>query len=816
MQSNRSMHSPAPTGPDRALAAPAGRLLPTSVREGDRLLRLLASLRSTLVVHLARAAAALAAHEAWHLCCYRTRTDFARERLHRDGRWLRDMIRLHEALERLPKLLPALCGDDGGRPLGQVATLVIAHVATPDTVDAWIEQGRRLSLHELRDAVATHRRCSGDVDATASRASSADGSGARVAESLDEPSAAATTMGPPPSLGSPAEEDDDPQVRMRQTVPLEVKWAFEAALDLHRCIEGGEVSVNGFVQALVAEAASSGCLPPDDFTPRFGPRSPRTSHAHAPGHSPHHEHTSGRGASEDPTDGSDASGVLALHTPAMRRALRRLSTFERLRRCLTRLDHKLQAAARKDTRTQRRDIRRIVRSTELLLRLEDGLEIDFGDLLLEMHEHEAWQALGFSGLEAYAETRLGLAGSTARRRVALARDLRQLPLVRQAYEDGDIGLMGAQWVSRGLRRTRADAETQHQWITHARAVTIKRLRQEERQRESQRLLAQIAIARANTPAAMPGQRTQPGVATPRQPDASKTSLPNSQSPTAMSSDTGTAQRSPLTPMPMDDAAWRASLRRAPGETRSRVIELGYGLLERLLRGGPTTQASLGLHLEESVAADLLGCIEAARRGLGLLAASASTPADHRLLAPSARMAGFFFDRGLRVPEWVGRLALLEEWVWVHDDPRNMTRHADRRVLERDGYRCMAPGCTSRARLHVHHLHYRSQQGSDEDWNLLTLCSYHHLQGEHGGLARVRGRAPLDTEWRLGCDELAVHYRNERRIDGEDFAWRAASARSADRVGSDPPARPAPKRNPPGVSGRVVWESLGPAAPTTAR
>ena len=51
------------------------------LREGDRLLRLLATLRSVLVVHLARAAAALSAHEAWHLCCCRTRGDFARERL---------------------------------------------------------------------------------------------------------------------------------------------------------------------------------------------------------------------------------------------------------------------------------------------------------------------------------------------------------------------------------------------------------------------------------------------------------------------------------------------------------------------------------------------------------------------------------------------------------------------------------------------------------------------------------------------------------------------------------------------------------------
>lgn len=46
------------------------------------------------------------------------------------------------------------------------------------------------------------------------------------------------------------------------------------------------------------------------------------------------------------------------------------------------------------------------------------------------------------------------------------------------------------------------------------------------------------------------------------------------------------------------------------------------------------------------------------------------------------------------------------------------------VLERDRYRCR--GCvTSRGRLEVHHILYRSQGGPDALWNLITLCRQCH-------------------------------------------------------------------------------------------
>jgi 5-methylcytosine-specific restriction endonuclease McrA len=47
----------------------------------------------------------------------------------------------------------------------------------------------------------------------------------------------------------------------------------------------------------------------------------------------------------------------------------------------------------------------------------------------------------------------------------------------------------------------------------------------------------------------------------------------------------------------------------------------------------------------------------------------------------------------------------------------------KQVLRRDGWRCQV--CGSRQNLQVHHKRFRSQQGSDDDLNLITLCARCH-------------------------------------------------------------------------------------------
>jgi len=87
---------------------------------------------------------------------------------------------------------------------------------------------------------------------------------------------------------------------------------------------------------------------------------------------------------------------------------------------------------------------------------------------------------------------------------------------------------------------------------------------------------------------------------------------------------------------------------------------------------------------------------------------------------------------------------LASWL-LRDAP---ARRADP-VIERDGYRCAIPGCTSRRNLHDHHVTFRSAGGSDAPSNRITLCAFHHQRCVHAGFLRVSGRAPHELVFELG-------------------------------------------------------------------
>ncbi len=85
-------------------------------------------------------------------------------------------------------------------------------------------------------------------------------------------------------------------------------------------------------------------------------------------------------------------------------------------------------------------------------------------------------------------------------------------------------------------------------------------------------------------------------------------------------------------------------------------------------------------------------------------------------------------------------------AWAHP---SCERRRDYRIFRRDGWRCAMPGCSSYRNLHTHHIRYRSHKGGDEDENLVTLCAFHHLRGEHAAVLRIRGRAPAELRFELG-------------------------------------------------------------------
>jgi len=342
-----------------------------------------------------------------------------------------------------------------------------------------------------------------------------------------------------------------------------------------------------------------------------------------------------------------------------------------------------------------------------LLCLHHEMEVRLGRLLHEMGERRAWSRLRFAGVGHYAERRLGLSRTAMEDRVRLARALERLPRLRRAHQDGRVGHEAARCVVRLLGPGPVDAAVEERWVKRAAEATVKRLQDEGR-----------ALRRQGHP--------------------------------------GCAE-------PLEDAAWHQSLRREPGTARRRVLRLGMAAAL-----DPVSSVFLRFRIPASLSEDLLLSIEAARSAL--TAAVEQVPWDEpwpeAAPLPSVAAARTFSVRARRVPAWVGLLKLLEDFVLTWDGAAGRQRKSSgHAVFARDGWRCMAPGCTSRRHLENHHVTYRSHGGGDDLANRVCLCRFHHQRGEHGGLLSCRGRAPLALSWQLGRRELAQTFRNERLLSG---------------------------------------------------
>lgn len=126
--------------------------------------------------------------------------------------------------------------------------------------------------------------------------------------------------------------------------------------------------------------------------------------------------------------------------------------------------------------------------------------------------------------------------------------------------------------------------------------------------------------------------------------------------------------------------------------------------------------------------------------------------DERLVVKaSPEVALLIEDTLMRVrrpgePRWQAFERMLAHVLDVWTD---VPRHCDP-VLERDGWRCAVPGCSSRSALHDHHVKFRSQGGSNRLEDRLTVCVWHHQVAIHGGrTVIVRGHAPDRLSWQLG-------------------------------------------------------------------
>lgn len=92
------------------------------------------------------------------------------------------------------------------------------------------------------------------------------------------------------------------------------------------------------------------------------------------------------------------------------------------------------------------------------------------------------------------------------------------------------------------------------------------------------------------------------------------------------------------------------------------------------------------------------------------------------------------------------------------------------VLTRDGYMCQhCRGKSKDRRLEVHHIIFRSEQGSDEEANLLTLCKTCH-DALHAGTIKLKQRGKRKGTLRHATQMNSIRVQLLSQVDGASETW----------------------------------------------
>jgi hypothetical protein len=616
---------------------------------------------------MARVAARLVPLRAWVLFGFARADDFVREKLGRSGRWLRNLRALGEALQRSPRLSDALTGRDGKPPIGQVAVLAIARIASERSTPVWVDLARRLPIRRFKHEVQRARRAdsewplapAGIDDKPVALPDLSDQTGCKHSDAPTTTNPGRPdTRGDGPAIDNPnplwRSRQDDDLTHVRLAVPRSIRIAFDEVRQLHHAVCGADRSTASLVDDLVGEAYA-GPHPPDPDVFRL-----------------------------PMVRDQDALETLLFRNTGQWKHLGYRSHHPQAIKQLTEAADLIRSAGQGGPKE-------LCGQLQMLIALEDRLQRQLGKVLASIGHQRGWTRLEFAGLGHYAEQRLGISRTTARDRAWLYRVLFRYPVVRKAYEEDRIGLEATLLTVRALQRRVVGPEIEKRWVERAERATVKRLRDEVR-----------VIHRERT-----------------------------------------------TCEPLTDSEWYASLKRAPGDARETVKRLGLEAADRWM-----PHETLGLTLVADQAVEFLAAVDGWKQALGR-----EEGPDGWVVTGLART---YSAQGRPLPRWLGLLAMLEDFVETWDDPRAMPRRKADRIYIRDGWRCTAPGCSSRKNLESHHLKYRSRGGDlRSEANQITLCRFHHHMGEHGAFAKCSGTAPLDIVWRLGKEGMETTYRNEK-------------------------------------------------------
>jgi hypothetical protein len=313
-----------------------------------------------------------------------------------------------------------------------------------------------------------------------------------------------------------------------------------------------------------------------------------------------------------------------------------------------------------------------------LVRLRTTLSLHQGAMLHSFSNHKLARTMLFSSPGHYVKERLGMSRSTAYRRMALDRMIREYPMLGEKVTTGALSLLKAELIGRVFCE---GTHRKDEWLIFAETSKVREL---SREVEAHRRIAG---------------------GTPRM----KWSYCPGRARVEAAAEKGESSSVPLC---------------------AKLEETGAGREGGVVPLDAKTEEVDAAHEESSVLLTL--------------------PLESSLV-PLFKKAVALYEAHCLItghePSRQHFLAMMvTHFLEVHGEKKATLLYL--RILERDGFHCQVPGCTCRRNLHVHHIVFRSRGGSDEEWNLITLCSSHHLQGVHAGRIFIEGKAPEDIVVRL--------------------------------------------------------------------
>jgi hypothetical protein len=652
--------------------------------------------------------------------------DYAPERLGVSLRTAQELIRASEALPALP--LAAAAYRSGTITASHVRLL--SRVATEADEALWVTRARRMTVRRFARAVASARAAGPNgAPEAASHAASGEGAGGEIEEEVEL--VPLSIRAPVWLLGWWRETVTFAGRLVGSALPagaaLEVVLAesVDAVGGSARGGDGGGGATEGTTGRVAGsrsdrDGSSTGMIDASasDAEPEreadgepereagAGPEPPSTepvAEAIAPPQSP-------------PTPfGGPREPVLQAETAAS--GMRRLREGPEMHAGATRAGSR---SGRENPVLVARQLDARMRS---LVAVRQRIEVELAERLGRVRASRSYLLEGYASLEECARCTFGLSPRRMYHLLALGRTMERLPDLRRAFVAGRLTLRAAILVGRV-----ADRASTSGWIRRAERITLRRLEDE---------VAYVELLREERPELWERLRGGPLpddiVLVPGHEPRLQVSAPPESRPDPDRSCLG--QESDGLQVSASGALGIAS----GGENRE----------------GDSAELSASAPLPAIDGAGFLGALRVSESRTPLPARMTTirmrvTPELRRLWDES--IASLRSQAATRMEDWE-LFALILRRFWRTWDSVELRRQRRRNpTLDRDGWRCTAPGCRSvgTGRLHEHHIRFRSAGGAESDpANLTTLCTVHHQRLLHHGIVRCRGNAPDGLRWEMG-------------------------------------------------------------------